>query len=431
MSRAPAASSVAADVTVLASNVRRRRVLEGPRKSWPLVDLGLDVSAGDYPVVRKLYARGKSGERWTIPWSALDRGRFAANRVYALRAGYATPRTTDSEWGHDVLLLRDVLDAQVIDTRAKQVLRANDLVLTAKGETLELTAVDASAGAVLRRLTRGLVKRRSAAGLVDWRDVEFLRGDPRAAAAGLDYHRRVTKLSPAELARLSESLPYHHAAELLTLLSDNYAADVLEAMLPARRLQVFEELDDDQARRLLERMAPDRAADLVGQLTLGQARELLERAEPGASRKIVDLLRYPEDTAGGLMTNDVAVIEADITIGEAREHLRDRLNDPDFIYYIFVVDDLERRALRGVLTLRELIVADGSKRVSDVMHPDPETIGPLEPGKEAAYLLGDTNYAALPVVDADGALLGAITLDSAIAQIAPASWLRQAPRVFS
>lgn len=202
-------------------------------------------------------------------------------------------------------------------------------------------------------------------------------------------------------------------------------------MLPDRQLQVFEELEDDRARRLLERMAPDHAADLVGRLAVDEARKLLERVRPEAGRKIVELLRYPDDTAGGLMTNDVAVVQAELTIDEARERVRNWLEDPDFIDYVFVVDDLQSRRLLGVVTLRELFLADARKKVGDVMRPDPKTIQAFEPGKEAAYVLGDTNYAALPVVDTCGRLLGAITVDAAIAHTAPSSCVRQIPRVFS
>lgn len=158
--------------TILASDLRRRRVQAGDGAAWPIEDVGLDLAAGDYPAVRRVYARGPAGERWTIPWESLDPSHVATDRL-ALRPGHEHRRTTEAEWGRDVLLLRDVLDAQVIDTRAKHVLRANDLVLTVRSESVELTALDASPGAVLRRLTRGIIRGRPTAMLVDWKDVEF------------------------------------------------------------------------------------------------------------------------------------------------------------------------------------------------------------------------------------------------------------------
>ena len=144
-----------------------------------------------------------------------------------------------------VLLKRDVLDALVLDLGQRRAARANDLWLQEENGQLLLRGVDLSAAAVLRRLTFGRLGRGDERRMVDWHDVEFLRGDPRAAQAGQDYHRQIGRLPPAEIARLSEAPPYLHATELLTLLPDSVAADALEAMSTERQLQVLEELDED------------------------------------------------------------------------------------------------------------------------------------------------------------------------------------------
>src|SRR5205814_5352962 len=124
---------------------------------------------------------------------------------------------------------------------------------------------------------------------------------------------------PGEVARLMDAMPYLHAAELLTLIPNPLAADTLEAMSPERQVQVFEELPLDQGVRLLALMAPDAAADLVGRLDPEIARTYLE-ALPGAPRKrLVDLLRYPDDVAGGIMTNQVVTAAVGWTVAWARE----------------------------------------------------------------------------------------------------------------
>src|SRR6185369_16841288 len=104
---------------------------------------------------------------------------------------------------------------------------------------------DTSVRAVLRRLSRGRYGQVQTSELVDWKYIEFLRGDPHAVRAGAGYHRRITRLPPGEVAHLTDLLPYLHAAELLTLLPDPVAADTLEVLPPTRQLQIFEELDED------------------------------------------------------------------------------------------------------------------------------------------------------------------------------------------
>jgi Mg/Co/Ni transporter MgtE len=261
--------------------------------------------------------------------------------------------------------------------------------------------------------------------------VEFLRGDPQAAREGRDYHRRVVQLQPGELARLLDAVPYLHAAELLTLIPDPAAADTLEAMSPERQLQVFEELDAGQAERLLALMAPEAATDLLGRLTPGDARRHLERLPEERRQRVLDLLRYPDDTAGGIMTNEIVVAPAAMTVGEARRALKAQLEAPDFVYYVYVVDSLEEGHLKGVLTLRQMVLANDDARLDTLMQPHLISIDPLEPAAAAARRVAENDLAALPVVSRDGRLLGAITADAAVAQIAPPAWREVAPRVFS
>lgn len=226
-------------------------------------------------------------------------------------------------------------------------------------------------------------------------------------------------------------LPYLHAAEMLTLLPDPLAADTLESMSPERQLQVFEELDDDQSNRLLALMAPDDAAVLVSELNPPRAQQYLEHLPEPQRGRLLELLQYPRNTAGGIMTNDVVSAPANLTVREARVLLREQLKAPDLVYYIYVVADDASHQLQGVVTLRALLVADDGERLADIMDPYLVTIAALTPADAAASQVIESNLFALPVVGSQGQLLGAITVDVAVAQLAPESWRSQAPRVFS
>ncbi len=410
---------------VMFSALRRfaLRATDGSQ-AW-IRDLAVDISSGDYPVVTDIVVHGQE-KGPALAWENVTELDLEGHRIVVQRLSntYELP-------ANRVLLHRDVMDALILDLPERQSVRANDLWLECQDKRLILRAADIGAWAVLRRLGRGLLGTESHRRLLDWRDVEFLRGDPEAARAGGDYHRRVRSLQPSEIANLLDFLPYLHAAELLELLDEDVAADTLEVMTPERQAQVFEELVKDRRIALLRLMAPNHAANLLGRLASDEARDCLEALPSPNRERLIDLLRYPEDSAGGIMTNDIVVVEAHLSVREARKEIRAELAGPDFIYYLYVVDDLESRHLLGVLTLRDLLVSDEREPVQRVMRPSIVTLDPLMSAQDAARRVADQHLAALPVVSRDGRVLGAVTSDVALLQLAPASMAGVAPRVFT
>jgi CBS domain-containing protein len=415
---------------VMLSELRRFRLRDERHAEAALTDLSLDLASDEYPRATGILFRRSLKQLAELPWDAVTSIDWRARRILV----------TDLQGAHDldedaleraVLIDRDILDALILDIPHRQSMRANDLWLHAEDGNLWLRAADIGPWAVLRRLGRGLLGRGADRRLLDWRDVEFLRGDPQAAHQGQDYHRRVAMLQPAEIARLLDALPYLHAAELLTLIADPVAADTLEVMRPERQVQVFDELDADRCVRLLQLMAPDNAADLLGRLGAERARELLNALPSERRDAVIDLLRYPEDTAGGIMTNDIVVVPSDLEIGQARAAIRDRLARPDFVYYVYAVDDAESRRLQGVLTLRDLLLAGDHDRVQDVMRKTVAALDPLMSASDAARRVADQHLAALPVISNDGRVLGAVTSEAALAQILPESVAGEELRVFT
>jgi CBS domain-containing protein len=394
------------------------------------IDAAIDLAAGDYPPVRRLIFRDAAKRQSELPWEAVRSLDWLRRRIVVgdLTAGHPAP---SEALARSVLLKRDLMDALVVDVAHRQTTRANDLWLRESDGELSLVGADVSPWAVLRRVGRGLLGRGAERRLLDWKDLEFLRGHPDVATEGRDYHRRITQLQPPQIAQLLDQMPYLHAAELLSIIPDPLAADTLEAMTTERQAQVVDELNDDQVARLLELMAPDAAADLLGGLDPQRVEKLLAPIGEAQRSRILQLLRFPPDTAGGIMTNQLPVLPASLTVGEARQVLRDQLAAPDFVYYIYVVDDLAGCHLKGVVTLREFVLATDKQLIADVMRREVSALDPLQPAIEAARRVADQQMAALPVVAKDGRLLGAVTIDAAVGQIAPAGWGRQAPRVFS
>jgi magnesium transporter len=415
---------------IMLSALARVVLVDSAGQRAHLADMQVDLSAGDYPPVTALLIPRAGKQQALLPWAAVTRIDWTAHKIEVADLA-AVREVSGDQLAAAVLLRRDLLDTLLIDLQHRHAFRANDLELAEQSGQLLLRAADSSPRAIVRRFSHGIIGRGAPRDLQDWRWIEFLRGDPRAALAGRDYHRRIARLPPGQIATLMDYLPYLHAAEMLTLLPDPIAADTLESMSVERQLQVFEELDEDQCNRLLALMAPDDAAVLISKLHPPRAQQYLEQLPEPQRGRLLELLRYPRNTAGGIMTNEVVIAPAGLTVREAKTMLRDRLKTPDLIYYVYVVTDETSRRLRGAMTLRALLVADDDVRLEDIMDPYLVTITPLTPAPKAATQVIESSLFALPVVGGEERLLGAITVDVAVAQLAPESWRAQAPRIFS
>jgi magnesium transporter len=407
---------------VMFSELLQYRITNTNGEITKLTDLVISQLDTDHPEVTHLiYRSSQPRTERILPWESVKEIDRIARQIKI--TDYEQAEEIDT-LGSAVRLKHDVLDALILDLQNRRSTRANDLWLEEEDGRLRLAAADTSGSAILRRLVRrqshNRIDRQS---LYDWKYIEFLRGDPQAVQAGARYHGRITRLPPGEIGHLAASVPYLHAAELLSLLPKQLAADTLEVMSPERQLQVFEELEEAFAVQVLAHMAPDRAADIVGHLDIDFAQQYLNHLPKKYAERIVDLLKYPSNTVGGIMTNDIVTVPPQMKIAEARASLRERLKEPDFVYFIYVVEDQPPHKLRGVVSLRQT--------VEEIMNPYLITLSPFDSPSEAGYRLLNSQLAAMPVIGREGELLGTVTIDAAVSQVAPRSWRAQAPRVFS
>lgn len=415
---------------VMLSQLLRCKLVDAKGREATLSDLSVDLLNGDYPPVARFYFLDSQKHKRSLAAEEVQSIDWPNCRISVSDLAASGEESTES-LAQQVLLRKSIQDALILDLQNRRATRANDLLLAEEGQRLELRAADTGFVAMLRRLTRGRFRHISQKTLFDWKYVEFLRGEPTAVASESGKGLRINRLPAGEIVQLANALPYLHAAELLTLLADPKAADTLEKMAPARQLQVFEELEEAQALRLLTLMAPDLAADLVARLQTKTMRRYLELLPRKQAERIIELLRYPENTVGGIMTNDVVWVTGDLTVAQAREHLRESLKEPDFVVLIYVVADEVSRQLRGVISLRELLTAADEAKLEEIMDPFLVTLEPLAAAETSAHRVIDSHMAGLPVVNKDKQLLGVVTVDTAVSAVAPSSWRSQAPRIFS
>jgi CBS domain-containing protein len=395
-------------------------------KTAPLGDLCIALLDDDYPPVTHVLF-DIEGKRLGLEWDQVRQLDVRSRRLLVDDIGSAAPAEEDK----DVLLRRDILDALILDLLGRRTTRVCDLRLDQEEGKLRLKGADAGLAAMIRRITRGRFGKPRAESLFDWKYVEFLRGDPQAVDNGAGYRLRINRLPPGEIARLADYVPYLHAAELLKLLPDEKAADVLQAMSIERQTQVIEELPESEAIELVCLMSPDLATDLVGRLEVDTMRRWLSCMAPRYRERIIQLLRYPENSVGGVMVNDVVMLPAGMTAGDSKAAVQSRLGDTHFTSVIFVVDDLTNRKLRGAMLLREILTAPDDRTLDEIMDPYLEPLDPFGAASDAAYRIVGGQLAAMPVVDEEGRLLGAMTVDAAVTQLVPPTSGLQSLRVFS
>lgn len=221
-------------------------------------------------------------------------------------------------------------------------------------------------------------------------------------------------LHAGDVAEIISRLPF---SELRVVVfrhtPDELSGDVLDLLPEHVREEVVDDLTPRELVEAVAEMSPDDATDLVTDLEPEAREALLEQIPAEQSEAIRELMQYPPESAGGLMTPQFASMPQSITAAEAIERLR-RLADTDHevIYYAYVVDERER--LQGVLSLRDLLLSRSNQPIRDVMIPNVISVNVQTDQEEVARLFERYNFLALPVVDDENHLLGVVTVDDII-----------------
>jgi len=392
----------------------------------------LIVAIGDtYPPVTGLVV-STDRRRIFLPWS--DVASFDASGAslgtHILDINKFTQRP------NELLLYADLQDKQIIDIDGRKVVRVNDLRLDDIEGKLHLVAVDVGPSGIARRLGVEGPFMTVARNLhlpnperyIDWEDVDPIETSIASIRLRVP-HQGLRELHPADLASIIDQLAPRDRAGILASLDDEAAADAIEEMEPDTQVEVLEDLPPERAADILEEMSPDDAADLVADLSEEARTEILELMERDEAAEVQELLGYPEDSAGGIMTTEFIAISAELTAAETIDRLRELEPDAETIYYLYVTDTDGR--LVGVLSLRDLIVAKPESYVRDFMIPEPVAVGVLAPQDEVAQVVARYNLLAVPVVADDGRLEGIVTVDDAIDTVLPTAWKRRLPKLFN
>lgn len=384
------------------------------------------------PVVSAVVVRMSARTTRTFAWECFnydeDSERFSLSAPIDAVKAY---EPTDE----DLLLNTNVMDKQIVDVHDYRVVRVNDVRIEPSGDRLYLVGVDTGARGLLRRMglmhladaLSKVLRVRPTSHVIAWHDVEtFERGVGRLKLKVTA--ERLKALHPADIARILNDLDPAQRADVMETLDLETAADALSEAHPEVQASIVESLKDELAADILEEMEPDEAADVLGDIDPAKREDILEEMEPEEAEDVKELLVYDDETAGGLMTTEYMAISKDMTAQETIDKLRELEPNAEMVYYVYVVDSSEH--LVGVISLRDLIVAQPATRVEDFMVSKVIHVHLDATVEEVAKALSEYNLLAVPVVDEENRLQGIITFDDALEEILPEDWRRPVPRIW-
>jgi CBS domain-containing protein len=406
-------------VVVHLSNLLDRQIRPpGGEGIGKLDDVIVRLRGRDYPLVTGLVAK-VGGRRVHVPVAGVVE---LSDQQIVLARAKLDLRSFERRDG-EVLLREDILGHRLIDVADAELIRAWDVELQQTGEGWVLVRLDT------RRPARlfGLLRQGGGHPAKDWKAFEPLVGHAPTSVARLGFGR-VRRLKPAQIADLLEEASGEEGEEILDAVhvDPDLEADVFEELDPDMANRFFGDKSDTEVADVVAHMEADDAADAIAELPQRRRQEVLDLLPPGNRAKVMTLLGFNPNSAGGLMGVELVTGSPQVTVDEALRSLRLATTvGPEARVTYHAVDDARR--LVGTASVIELLGADAGSGVAEVIDTDPVRVTPEADVVDVTLLMADYNLFTIAVVDADNRLLGVITVDDVLEAAIPDDWRRREP----
>ncbi len=272
--------------------------------------------------------------------------------------------------------------------------------------------------------------RRGQTRVVEWSEVHGL-DVPESTSQGVTHLlATLEEMKPADVATMLHDLPAKRRSEIAAALDDERLATVLEELSEEDQVEMMGLLGDERAANVLEEMSPDDAADLIADLPPETAETLLQLMQPEEAEDVRRLLVYEERTAGGMMTIEPVILAPDDTIADALAHVRHAELTPSLAAVVYVTRppfEPPTGKLLGVVHIQRLLREPPSTMLGAVVDGDTNPLHAEASLEDVARHLATYNLVAAPVLDEDGRLIGAVTVDDLLDHLLPENW-RDRPR---
>lgn len=218
-------------------------------------------------------------------------------------------------------------------------------------------------------------------------------------------------MNPADVAAVFEETDELALPLLFRLLPKELAAETFVEMQPEQQELLIRGFSDTELKEVVDELYVDDAVDLVEEMPANVVKRILRQADPDMRRMINEILRYPEDSAGSIMTTEFVSLRPQMTVEEATKRIKRTGVDKETINTCYVID---KGRLIGALSLRTLILSDDDDVIEDIMEPNVISVTTSEDQETVAQMFSKYNFNALPVVDTENRLVGIVTVDDAI-----------------
>ncbi len=226
-------------------------------------------------------------------------------------------------------------------------------------------------------------------------------------------HDEVADLAPVELAELVNHLTLVEAAAVVMMLPVKRAIEIFNQSTMRRRSAIMEQMEPERAGLILTGLSADERTDVVQRMSLHECLRILPKLSAEVRAEIEHLLQYPDHTAGGIMTTEFVRLEPAMTVADALKHIRNVAREKESIYACYVME-AESDRLLGSVSLRDLVMAELTAPVTEVMRRKPITVAALDDQEAVAQKIAKYNLLAVPVLEKDGRVVGFVTVDDVI-----------------
>ena len=327
-------------------------------------------------------------------------------------------RLNNEEVSNGLRLVESIQDKQIVDLNGRKLVRVNDVRLATLPAGTFVVAVDIGIEGLLRRIGISVPIKRILsrfrmnipAKFILWDDVQAIDFSNLNIKLSKSYAKLHT-LHPSDLADILEDLGKKSSTSVFSALDEEKAADVLEELEKHAQIHIIESLPVDKAADVLEKMPADEVADILDEIPDEKAEMLLKEMDSESSQEIRELLEYPDNTAGSLMTTDVLSFKPERTVDEVIKKLRIEKPEPSELYSLFVIENEE---LIGTFTLRDLVVSQPEANLHEIMRSQPVFLYDDQKIDDIAETISKYNLLAVPVVDRDNLLQGMVVVDDVV-----------------
>ena len=379
-----------------------------------------------YPRVSALVVKKKFSKKvMYLPW----------NSVKAIEEKkYISTEKPDSAFIDDIRLSENeiclketFLDKQIVDISGSKVVRVNDLHILCENLKLWFVHVDIGFKGLLRRLgwlkffsfmSRWLFSYEMKEKFISWKYVQPITSTEKFKYLSLKVpHSKLAELHPADLADILIDLGMEERLLIFGSFDMETAADILQELPTKIRVQVAEMLDRGKLAQILEKMPMDEVVDLLDEMRNESVDSLFKILPAEDVKKIKDLRKHSEHTAGSLMNPEFISADLNASVREVMKLVREEAEDMESIYYIYIID--EKKTLNGIVTLKQLLIEEHDTKMSELMRQNVIKVEVDTHIKKVAQVFFKYNFMVVPVVDEENRIAGIITIKDALESVFP------------